>query len=315
MEIEGAIVTDVTIRNDGIIPAALDAAGRLLVSPLDTHFIMDGKLDGTAFQLPLSGGFPLLGILNPTSKTFALQGSLKADTGDSVAFVLDGLITRQPPAAIIGGNQVAECVQGKSRITLDSSASYDLDGDLASRAWFLVGQDGRRERIGTLTRLEHDLPLGTHTIELEVRDSHLQINRARVTVQVVDTRPPTLQAAFKNMSCVWPPNGKWLEFAFGNHIVASAKDDCDGEALQPIIVGVNPHQVSGETVATVRADGQAVCVQARREGHSAGRWYLVEIEAVDSSGNAARASLSVVVPHDQRAHPDCRRADSMGGCL
>jgi hypothetical protein len=60
----------------------------------------------------------------------------------------------------------------------------------------------------------------------------------------------------------------------------------------------------------VTADGSSACVRSERTGHEpAGRTYRLRAIATDACGNE---SLPVVVgvvrvPHDQGAHPECRR--------
>ena len=58
-------------------------------------------------------------------------------------------------------------------------------------------------------------------------------------------------------------------------------------------------------------EGRGVCVRAERAGDDpAGRTYTITIEASDGCGNAAPATATIYVPHDQSPHEDCRRPNA-----
>ena len=79
------------------------------------------------------------------------------------------------------------------------------------------------------------------------------------------------------------------------------------------VPGEGFHDISGLTAADskgdghteedfrIAPDGKSVDLRAERQGMGSGRLYTINIQAIDSSGNAATESFQVVVPHDRRS--------------
>lgn len=93
------------------------------------------------------------------------------------------------PIADAGEDQAVECSNPSATpVRLDASRSHDPDGDALGYLW--QGIFGASNDISPTV----PLPLGSHTITLEVNDGRGASDSDEVTIAVTDSTPPTLSA-------------------------------------------------------------------------------------------------------------------------
>jgi hypothetical protein len=124
-------------------------------------------------------------------------------------------------------------------------------------------------------------------------------------VKIKDTTAPSL-ALVPNGTILWPPNHKMVNVS----IQANASDNGGGLVTLSATVSSNePEDGLGDgdtspdwTIPVIDPGKGIICRQLRaeRSGSGNGRVYTIAIVATDASGNSSRASVEIVVPHDQR---------------
>ena len=147
--------------------------------------------------------------------------------------------------------------------------------------------------------LTYTFNLGTHVVTLNATDMAGNTASDNVTVTVVDTTPPEINAtAAPNM--LWPPNHKYVEV----HITVTVYDICDPS---PTLTFVS---ITSNEPENAKGDGNTVDdiaivndftfnLRAERSGTGSGRIYTITYQATDISGNTAMTSVTVEVPHNQ----------------
>ncbi|MBY0278876.1 HYR domain-containing protein [Candidatus Binatia bacterium] len=157
----------------------------------------------------------------------SLSGKLIDQTQVTLQADLHGTLVNQPPIAVAGDDQQVECnFTGGGEFTLDGSESIDPDNNVVSYGWFKGSRTG--SLVGALARARAEQLVSTPTSNhetsyvLKVIDSFGQYDEDTTTVDVVDTRPPTVMApAAVTAECTGPS---------GTSVVlgtASASDVCD----------------------------------------------------------------------------------------
>ena len=131
--------------------------------------------------------------------------------------------TNHPPTADAGEDTTIEATSCNSTsVTLDGSASFDLDGDELTYNWY-----EENDLIATGQSPTVQLPLGEHEIRLIVNDGYIDSQPDTVLISVVDTTPPTITASLDTMDV----KGNKVNY----RISYSAQDVCDDS---PMITGV-----------------------------------------------------------------------------
>jgi hypothetical protein len=217
-----------------------------------------------------------------------------------------------PPAAGAGSDMTAECAEpGGAPVILVGSASSDPDStpgtndDIISFEWFEDFGLPTQRRLGSGAMLPVTLPLGAHRITLRVTDREGLSATDEVSIGVVDTASPGLSMAV-GPKLFWPPNHRMVSVQASG----AALDTCDpapGLALMSVQSSEledAPGSGDGNTRpdvegAEVGAADFGFSLRAERAGNGPGRVYTVTYRAVDGSGNAAVASTTVLVPHDE----------------
>jgi hypothetical protein len=124
--------------------------------------------------------------------------------------------------------------------------------------------------------------------------------------QTRDQVPPVLSVAPDSL-CLWPPNHQRVRFRLGSDFVATATDNCDATVAVRIVSVTSSEPDNGlgdgDTSGDVAFGPTEFCVRRERSGAGPGRVYTVVVEATDSSGNATRKPVRVLVPH--QAQPGC----------
>lgn len=106
---------------------------------------------------------------------------------------------------------------------------------------------------------------------------------------------------------IWPPDHRYHSFALSD-CIGTVKDTCDpfidvdlaGEITS--IYSDEPEHSKGDGSTTndiVIESDSTLRVRAERKGGGNGRVYGVTFKMTDKSGNAAKGTCYVVVPHDQ----------------
>jgi probable HAF family extracellular repeat protein len=109
----------------------------------------------------------------------------------------------------------------------------------------------------------------------------------------VDVTAPVISASSAKPNVLWPPDGRFVP-------VQLFVDVTDNKDPSPRC------RVEGVSVSEAESDGDAIVtsdlsveLRAKRAGNSEdGRVYTIGIVCTDASGNAARASVTVNVPHE-----------------
>ena len=120
---------------------------------------------------------------------------------------------------------------------------------------------------------------------------------------MLDSTSPSVTAS-ASPSTLWPPNGKLVSVT----ITGTLTDDTGGSGIDAssaaFAVTDEYGQVQPAGSITVAPDGTysvVVALEASRLGGDAdGRTYTLTVTARDLAGNAASATTTIVVPHDQR---------------
>jgi hypothetical protein len=157
----------------------------------------------------------------------------------------------------------------------------------------------KTEVNATDTTLTYTFNLGKHTVTLNATDQAGNTGSANVTVTVVDTRPPQINATV-TPSSLWPPNHKYVTVKAN----VTAFDICDSSPKITLVSITSNEQDNsigdGNTVNDiVIVNDFTFNLRVERSGTGSGRIYTIIYKATDASGNYAMVSVTVEVPHNQ----------------
>jgi hypothetical protein len=189
----------------------------------------------------------------------------------------------QPPVADAGPDQSVPADAGCfATVTLDGSASIDVDGDPLTYVW--------NGPFGTVTGAVVAVGLGpgTHVITLSVRDGRGGISSDTVVVTVTDTTPPVIQSLTATPSVLKPVNHQMVTVTIG----VSAADGCGGPVHCRIISVTGNEPIGGDWIIT---GNLTVRLRAERSKHTS-RIYTLTVECTDVSGNRSTRTVTVTVP-------------------
>ena len=225
--------------------------------------------------------------------------------------------TIAPVACIVGGNRIVEADSNcEARVVLDGSCSSDEDStpgtndDINDFDWYEIIDpcDPNTDiYLGSGGIIECNLPLGEHTILLEVTDTAGAFDSNGITVTVEDITPPEFSLSVEP-SVLWPVNHKMVEIV----PTFTVSDNCD-ESPEVTLVSITVNEGDdstggGHTDDDIQIDEGNIYLRAERNGKGtgpstplrAGRIYTIGYQAVDDSGNVSIDTAEVVVPHDRR---------------
>ena len=255
-----------------------------------------------------SGPIPISGWRGRRILTLALNGVGQVNASVEISNIRVTTSSEEyinsEPVANAGIDQVLECTGSDGAfVILDGTGSTDSDGDVLSYTWtgpfgVLMGD------VITVT-----LPLGTHTITLNVDDGNGGSDTDIVGVLVEDTVAPNFNLTV-SPEILWPPNHKMVPI----ESITTITDSCDTNPL--IILTSITLNESEETNTydpdfdTILGDGSTlddifvdqednISLRAERSGKGEGRIYTIIYDSIDASGNVATASTTVTVPHNQ----------------
>ena len=232
-----------------------------------------------------------------------------SNSGSAYVFMMAEPNNTVAVACIVGGDRAVEVGSGcEARVILDGSCSSDEDStpgtndDIVHFDWYKVDPcaPNFEDFLGSGEIIDCNLPLGEHIIVLEVIDKAGAFDTNEVTIIVQDTTPPDFTLSV-TPTTLWPVNHKMVQ------ITPSwmASDICDASPEVSLVsITMNEgDEAKGDGHTTddiqVSNDG-SIYLRAGRSGTGNSRIYTITYQAVDDSGNAAVASATVTVPHDQR---------------
>jgi hypothetical protein len=204
------------------------------------------------------------------------------------------IIDTAPPVVNAGPDLTVEQEsQAGTEITLYGNAT-DICSTQLNFAWSESGVV-----LGTEQNLTHTFNLGTHVVTLSATDMSGNIGSDDVTVRVIDTTPPQMNAT-ATVNTLWPPNHKYVEVK----VNVTAFDICDPSPMITL-VSVTSNEPDnglgdGNTVNDIVVINDfTFYLRAERSGTGPGRTYTVTYRVTDASGNFVMASVTVEVPHNQ----------------
>jgi hypothetical protein len=186
-------------------------------------------------------------------------------------------------------------------VTLDGSASIDLDGDDLHYTWTGPFAEGGGTVTGQTAVVT--LPLGEHTVVLVVEDGQVDSPPDTVEIVVRDSTPPDL-VAHVTPDVLWPPDHRMR--AIGALVEAS--DVCSGSTgwvLSSIVSSQAddaPGDDDGSTIDDIQGaeigtpDREFLLRAERSVKASVGRYYTATFTATDPAGNTAELATTVEVP-------------------
>ncbi len=254
---------------------------------------------------PLNGSSPTLlntthvytvaGVYNATLTVKFGSPLNKTETANAIITVLES----QPPVVNAGPDLTVEQEShAGTQVTLNGTATDDV----SMRFNFTWSENGivlATETNVTSTTLTHTFNLGVHIITLNATDEAANTSSDDVTVEVIDTTPPQINAT-ANPSALWPPNHKYVEVK----INVSAFDICDSSPNITLVSVTSNEQDNGRGDGNTANDIMIINdfmfnLRAERSGKGSGRIYTITYKATDASGNYVMASVTVEVPHNK----------------
>lgn len=199
----------------------------------------------------------------------------------------------QPPTANAGADQTAECTNGSAGVTLNGSASSDPDGNALTYSWTLNGNP-----LATGVTPAVTLPLGSNVVTLTVDDGNGGSASDNVSINVVDTAPPTLNFSLSQTQ-LWPPNHSMQLVATnisGSDVCCDVTTVVNVTSNEPID-GLGDGDMSPDWLIIDNGyGGFDVFVRAERSGTGNGRVYTITATATDCAGNSSSSTKTVTVP-------------------
>ena len=190
----------------------------------------------------------------------------------------------------------------------------DPEGDLVSYEW-LEGEtvlfsgytqtalDGEPVELDENTL--YDLAIGEYLLTLAVNDGINPAVTTDVSIEIVDTTPPTM-APVSDTDLLWPPNHKMVEV----NIAVNASDNSGEPVILSVEVASNePANGNGDgnhspdwTVPSVDQENGIVTLglRAERSGNKEDRIYTIKITGTDAYGNVTETDVEVLVPHNKK---------------
>jgi hypothetical protein len=215
-------------------------------------------------------------------------------------------VTNNAPRLTCPTSSTIECASSNGALATVSVTVADQDNEALEISWVVDGIAVQTNFLAAGTTVAHntvslaaEFGLGSHDIEVAVTDGHTTVS-CSTTIQVVETRPPTIVGITATPNRLWPPNHRMVPV----RIDVRASDA--GGPVTCRITGVTSDQpVNGLGDCKTSPDwiitgDLSVKIRAERLGKiKRGRTYTVFIECSDLSGNTCAGAVTVFVPHDQ----------------
>ena len=230
-----------------------------------------------------------------TTVTLTVSDGL-ANSTDMVNIVVQDTT---PPIISVGPNMAVEQEShAGTEVTLNGTAT-DAVSTQFNFTWIENDTVLKTDVNATSTTLTYTFSLGNHTVTLDATDQAGNTGSANVTVSVIDTRPPQMNATVMPDS-LWPPNHKYVTVK----VNATAFDICD-PSPKIILVSITSNEQDsgigdGNTVNDiVIINDFTFNLRAERSGTGSGRTYTIVYKATDASGNETTVTITVEVPHNK----------------
>ena len=222
---------------------------------------------------------------------------LAGNTGsDNIAITVVDTI---PPVVDAGPDMIVEQESYDGTEVMLNGTATDICSTRFNFTWSENGTMLASMTNATEATLTHTFSLGTHILTLNAVDMAGNTGSDNVTVTVVDTTPPEINAT-ATPDILWPPNHKYVEV----NVTVTVYDAADpAPTLTFLSINSNEPDNSigdGNTVNDIVIVNDFVfSLRAERSGTETGRIYTITYQASDSSGNTATASVIVEVPHNK----------------
>ena len=205
-------------------------------------------------------------------------------TTAAVTITVEAAAAHIPPVANAGPDQTVTLPF--TDITLDGSASYDVDGTITAYSWVQVsGNRGVTIQGSSQVQPEiYGLTPGTYVFQLTVTDNAGASGSATVTITVdsASVQAPVANAG-ADTTIALPANNVVLD--------GSGSTDPGGEALT-----YQWSQVSGPGLATLGSSGNVTTTA----GQLKAGLYVFQLKVTNTSGLSATATVQVRVINNQR---------------
>jgi hypothetical protein len=235
----------------------------------------------------------LIHTFNLGSHVVTLNATDQAGNIGSATVTVE-IIDTIPPVVDAGSDMTVEQEShAGTQVTLYGNAT-DICSTQFSFTWSENGVV-----LGRDQNLTYTFNLGAHTVTLNATDMAGNTGSDDVTVNVVDTTPPQINAT-ASISVLWPPNHKYVEVK----VNATAFDVCD-PSPKITLVSITSNEPDngigdGNTVNDIVVINDFTFnIRAERSGTGTGRIYTITYKATDVSGNFAMVSVTIDVPHNQ----------------
>lgn len=211
------------------------------------------------------------------------------------------------PTADAGFDQT---VDENSPVTLDGSASSDLDGDPLDYTWSQL--EGTTVALSdpygaTPTFTAPSVGPGGETLvfRLTVDDGYGGSASDEVEIFVQDTNdPPSCDLAQASPGTLWPPNHKMIPVS-----ISGVTDPNDQSVTITVLEVTQDEPVNGPGDGNTRPDaviqGGTVLLRAEKAGGGNGRVYHITFEADDGDFGVCTGMVTVCVPHDRKPTTTC----------
>lgn len=204
-----------------------------------------------------------------------------------------------PPIVSAGQNVAVEQESHAGTEVMLNGTAADAVSSRFNFAWSENARVLKTELNATNTTLAHTFNLGMHTVTLNSTDQAGNTGSANVTVTVVDTRPPQIDATVSPNS-LWPPNHKYVTVKAN----VTAFDICDPSPKITLVSitsnepdnGIGDGNTANDVVIV---NNFTFDLRAERSGTDSGRIYTITYKATDASGNFTMISVTVKVSHNQ----------------
>jgi hypothetical protein len=204
-----------------------------------------------------------------------------------------------PPVADAGPDLTVEQeTHAGTQVMLNGTAT-DICSTRFNFTWSENGTVLATDNNATKTTLTYTFNLGMHVVTLDATDMAGNVGSDNVTVTVVDTTPPEINATVMP-DMLWPPNHKYVEVKTN----VTVYDNCDPSPTLTFVSITSNEPANGLGDGNTANDIVIVNdftfnLRAERSGTGSGRVYTITYKATDVSGNYAIATVTVEVPHNQ----------------
>ena len=141
---------------------------------------------------------------------------------------------------------------------------------------------------------------GSDSFTYHAFDGAANSNDATVSITILDTEPPTINASLAT-SVLWPPEHDLLNVGF----TFTATDNSPGAISTSVDVFSNEDDVTragGDQSPDAKSIASGTLrLRAERDANGNGRVYLIRMTATDGFANTSRTCIAAVVPKSQSA--------------